>query len=112
MYTYCFWVKIVPLAFGPKMVIFDGWGRATWPSRWVRPHLPSPGEVRCASLHHGIISFFVVVFVFSFDLVQNYWKWSNHWVALCRTFAMRSPEGLFGLEKATGLSSTGGLESF
>lgn len=44
MYTYWFWVKIVTLAFGPKMVIFDGWGMATWPSRWVRPHLPSPGE--------------------------------------------------------------------
>lgn len=60
---------------------------------------PRGAEVTCASPLHGLISFSLVVFVFSFDLVRNYWKWSNHWAALQRTFAVKSPEGMYGLEK-------------
>lgn len=73
------------LVFGPKVMIFDGWGSppgcVTGYGHISHP-IPRRGEARCACPLHGITGFSVVVFVFLFDLVQNYWKWSSYWVAL------------------------------
>lgn len=84
MHTFCFQVKTSTLTFGQKMVIFDGWGG---PPGCVAGygHISLARERRrremCLPLH-SIVSFSVVLFVLLFDLVQNYWKWRNHWVSL------------------------------